>query len=319
MADGRAVEASASKNTDLFWALKGGANNFGMISPLLTTLDGILIKIIPGIITKITSKTYPINAVWGSVRIFGIDQMPALLTAVREYQTAPNKDLYANMVMNLAPTNGSIVLTLIYLKPVDTPAAYAPFYKLTPLLEQSGLMTLTQLQSLFPAPELPRWAWWSVSFKPNAAVYAKISSILSNATEIGAISALQAGTLVATVQPINANVARAGAARGGNPLGLQAVDQTWFALNAGWFNAKDDAAANAALESLHNKVAAVASGADVKIQYIFMNDANYKQQVLASYGITNVQRLKAVQKVYDPTKVFQKLVKGGQKIPATAA
>lgn len=58
---------------------------------------------ISGIVTKITSKTYPINAVWGSVRIFSIDQMPAILSAVREYQTAPAKDLYANSKTNSFP------------------------------------------------------------------------------------------------------------------------------------------------------------------------------------------------------------------------
>lgn len=225
-------------------------------------------------------------------------------------------DFPNSVVLNLAPSNNSIVLTLVYLKAVDTPAAYAPFYKLTPLLQQSGLMTLTQLESLFPAPALPRWAWWAVSFKPTSNIYANISSLLATAPEVATIAALQAGTAVATVQPINANVATAGIVRGGNTLGLQAVDQTWFALNAGWWNAKDDDVANAAIESLHNKIAALAPGADTKISYIFMNDANSKQSVLASYGSANVARLKAAQRVYDPLRVFQRLVKGGQKIPA---
>ena len=32
LADGRAVEASSTSNPDLFWALKGGSNNFGKSS-----------------------------------------------------------------------------------------------------------------------------------------------------------------------------------------------------------------------------------------------------------------------------------------------
>ena len=33
-ADGKVLEASANKNSDLFWAIKGGGGNFGIISQL---------------------------------------------------------------------------------------------------------------------------------------------------------------------------------------------------------------------------------------------------------------------------------------------
>ena len=46
--------------------------------------------------------------------------------------------------------------------------------------------------------------------------------------------------------------------------------------------------------------------------------SGYDQAAIASYGAKNVQDLLAVQAKYDPTKVFQRLVPGGQKLPATA-
>jgi hypothetical protein len=46
-----------------------------------------------------------------------------------------------------------------------------------------------------------------------------------------------------------------------------------------------------------------------------MTYSDHNQQVLQSYGTANVDRLKAVQKVYDPSLVFQRLVTGGQKLP----
>jgi FAD/FMN-containing dehydrogenase len=46
-----------------------------------------------------------------------------------------------------------------------------------------------------------------------------------------------------------------------------------------------------------------------------MNYSDHNQQVLASYGEENVKRLQAVQKRYDPSLVFQRLVTGGQKLP----
>ena len=43
--------------------------------------------------------------------------------------------------------------------------------------------------------------------------------------------------------------------------------------------------------------------------------SDHNQQVLQSYGEPNVQRMQRVQRAYDPTLVFQRLVTGGQKLP----
>lgn len=93
------------------------------------------------------------------------------------------------------------------------------------------------------------------------------------------------------------------------------MNQTWFAINVGWWNADDDSVAIAAIESLHTKIIDLVRHASVELEYIFMNDANAKQPVIASYGEDNTQRLRAVQQVYDPHLIFQNLVPGGQKLP----
>lgn len=304
LADGRVVDATSSQNPDLFWALKGGGNNFG-ITQGLSCLDLDAHKSSLGVLTKVTSKTYPLNQVWASVRTYNASQTPDVMQALYKYQTMPKKDLYTNMVLNLIPSNSTIILTLVYLKPVATPAAFAPFYKLIPATELGSFFTLHGLMGLFPPPSLPRWTWYSSNFQPDSTLYAKISTLLDTAPEVAAISALPGGTLVGAAQPINANVALTGEAAGGNPLGLQAVNQTWFGLNAAWLYAKDDATVYANIKSLHDKVEALAKSANVDIPYISMNDANINQSVIASYGATNVQRLHAVQKVYDPLLVFQ--------------
>ncbi|CAG8960321.1 hypothetical protein HYFRA_00012395 [Hymenoscyphus fraxineus] len=311
LADGRLVEASSSKSPDLFWALKGGTNNFGMCESSLYTYT---IDIIP-IVTKITTTTYPINQIWSSIRTFSLSQTPEVMQALHDYQTTPNKDLYANLVLNVVASNDTIILTLVYLKPIPNPLVYAPFDKLTPATSTDVSITLHQLMGLFPIPAHPRWSWYSASFTPNAELYAQLSSLLATAPEVSTIAALQAGSLVGTVQPISSNVVSAGEKRGGNAMGLEAVNQTWFSVNAAWWNAEDDAVAYAALASLHNKVEVLIKSAEAGVRYIFMNDANIDQSVIASYGAANVARLIEVQKVYDPQSVFQKLVTGGQKLP----
>ncbi|CAJ2511674.1 Uu.00g072990.m01.CDS01 [Anthostomella pinea] len=296
LADGSVVEATAAEHPDLFWALKGGANNFGVVTAFKFT-------------------TYPIKNVWGGAQMFSLDQMPAVLEALNQYQTTPNKDPYANLIINLAPNLGVVLLTLVYLKPVERPAAYAPFYDLTPVSDQTRFMTLHELMAAFPPAGTARWTWYTNTFTPDSDLYAQLSDLLVSAPEIADIGALEAGSIVGAVQPISESLVRAGQASGGNALGLQPVNQTWFSLNLGWANVEDDAAANAAIESLHDKIDALASDAGAILEYDFMNDANAKQPVIASYGEDNVQRLRAIQQVYDPQHVFQRLVPGGQKIP----
>ncbi|KAI1772108.1 hypothetical protein F4818DRAFT_444733 [Hypoxylon cercidicola] len=65
LADGSVVEATNEDHPDLFWALKGGANNFG-------------------IVTKFRSNTFPIQQVWGGILVFTIDMMPDVLQAYYE-------------------------------------------------------------------------------------------------------------------------------------------------------------------------------------------------------------------------------------------
>jgi hypothetical protein len=43
--------------------------------------------------------------------------------------------------------------------------------------------------------------------------------------------------------------------------------------------------------------------------------SGWNQPVLTSYGEKNLAKLRAVQAIYDPTHVFQRLVPGGQKLP----
>ncbi|KAK3935416.1 hypothetical protein QBC46DRAFT_462088 [Diplogelasinospora grovesii] len=301
LANATIVEATATSHSDLFWALKGGTNNFG-------------------IVTQFKTLTYPIKQVWGGLQSFTLDQIPQILDALQEYQNTPKKDLHANLVLNLGLTNATtvgILLTLVYLQPVERPAAFAPFYKLTPVFDGTQLQTLHQLMSGFPTPPLPRWTWYTNSFQPTSDMMSQLSTLLSTAPEVNQLEALQGMTLVATFQPIDKNVAISGQARaGGNALGLQPITQTWFALDVGWLNANDDAAAYKATASLNSKIEQLAKNENVAVDYIFMNDASDEQDVIASYGKQNVKRLRAVQKIYDPTLVFRRLVPGGQKIPA---
>ncbi|KAK8131757.1 FAD-binding oxidoreductase [Apiospora sp. TS-2023a] len=70
LADGSTVNANEYSHRDLFWALKGASNNFG-------------------IVTSFTLRTYPIQKVWGGTRVIGWDRVDDFLDAMIAYETAP--------------------------------------------------------------------------------------------------------------------------------------------------------------------------------------------------------------------------------------
>jgi FAD/FMN-containing dehydrogenase len=69
LANGTTVEASKTKNTDLFWALQGAGHNFG-------------------IITSLEVKTYDIPSNWTVYSlIFPTEKLESLFTLVNEFES----------------------------------------------------------------------------------------------------------------------------------------------------------------------------------------------------------------------------------------
>ena len=135
------------------------------------------------------------------------------------------------------------------------------------------------------------------------------------APELQQIESLTAGSLALGLQPISASAVLAGNTRGGNALGLQSVDQTWFVLDQGhWFSGGDQEAHDVTRD-LHTRIEKVTKENGNYLSYQFMNDASYDQDVIAHYGEASVEKLRMVQRQYDPNLVFQRLVTGGFKLP----
>ena len=159
------MNANASSNQDLFWALKGGSNNFGKLFAL-DSLHSPLIRHI-GIVTAFSMTTYPIHEVWGGIMSYSLDSLPELFSAMLEYQSNPNKDPYANLMMQAFTTNSSVgaVLNMVYLKPEVAPPAFAPFYPIDRTGDTTKIQTLTEMiggqrvplisRSVLRSPPLP--------------------------------------------------------------------------------------------------------------------------------------------------------------------
>jgi len=72
-ADGNVMRASDSENPDLFWALRGGGGNFGVV-------------------TAFEFTAHPMGKVFSGKIVYGLDALPQLITGWRDYmRTAPEE------------------------------------------------------------------------------------------------------------------------------------------------------------------------------------------------------------------------------------
>lgn len=85
LADGRLVTASPRENEDLFWALRGGGGNFG-------------------IVTSFLFQAYPVDTVVGGIMLWDLDRTRELMGWYREFMPAASEDIYGFFaLMNVPP------------------------------------------------------------------------------------------------------------------------------------------------------------------------------------------------------------------------
>ena len=75
-----------------------------------------------------------------------------------DYQSVPNKDPYANLMLQAFTTNASVgaVLNMVYLKPEISPPAFEAFYSIPTRADTTKIQTLTEMMSGQAVPEIPR-------------------------------------------------------------------------------------------------------------------------------------------------------------------
>jgi hypothetical protein len=126
---------------------------------------------------------------------------------------------------------------------------------------------------------------------------------------------LTRGTVTFTWQPVSTNLIKVGRMSGDLAMELEDVNQSWLRVEFYWFNTNDDAAVRKASNALMEEIEAFSKSLGYFLDFIFMNDANDEQHVIASYERKNYRKLWAVQKRYDPQGVFSRFAAGAFKLP----
>lgn len=167
LADGRLVQASEHENSDLFWALRGGGGNFGVV-------------------TSFEYRLHPIRSVVAGPLFWSMDELEKTLRWYREWSRGAPEDVYAFYLNATVPSgppfpeelHGRKVCGLLWSITLPEDEAEAVIQAARdvadPLFEFTGSMPYPQLQGMFDGlyPPGDQWYWKGhfVEEIPDAAI-----------------------------------------------------------------------------------------------------------------------------------------------------
>jgi len=283
LADGQLVTASEREHSDLFWALRGGGGNFGVVTSFLF-------------------KLHPVSTVYGGPMLWPIEQASEILRWYREFITEAPEELNGWFAfLNVPPGppfpeqwHAKNVCGIVWCYAGPSEQAEKVFeairQRFPPIIDFVGALPYAALQSMFDPLLPPRLQWyWRADFVDELS-----DEAIARHIEHGS----QLPTLLSQMHlyPIDGAAHRVGR----NDTAFSYRDARWAEVIVGI----DPDPANAAKikewtvgywEALHPYSA---GGAYVN----FMMDEG-QERVQATYR-DNYARLVEVKNLYDPTNVF---------------
>lgn len=302
LASGAIVNANISSNAQLFRALKGGSNNFG-------------------IVTKIDLPL--LNAdMWGGFLYTDVSERTAVFDFFEDFAKSDGYDPNAAFIDSHVLVNGSWILALqmTYTQPnVTNPQVFQP------ILDLPGQSTVRQATHFNLTKELgdggptnTRALWVTITLKNNAAFMETVFQ-LGNATAQSFADA-EGLFFALSFQPLPQTIIQRAKTNGGDALGLDAEDGDLVIMNVGifWSDESDDKRIYDGAWNLTQTAVAQAKEKDLWNEYVYLNYAlryqNLTQHPLRSYGSESFSMMEAVSGKYDPTGLFQRAVPGGHKL-----
>jgi FAD/FMN-containing dehydrogenase len=283
LADGSLVTASADEHPDLFWALRGGGGNFGVVTSFLFRL-------------------HPVDTVIAGPVFWDLSETAEVMRWYRDFIKEAPEDLNGFFAFLVVPP-GPPFPEELYMKNVagivwsytgpkeKFDDVFAPVLKVgNPLLNGVQEMPYPMLQGAFDALCPPGQHWyWKADFVRDLTDEAIERHVEFGSKVPGVPSTMH-------LYPINGAVHRVGQ----NDTAFSYRDVTWASVMAGVGPEAADVPTTSAWardywEALHPYSA---GGAYVNMMMEEGND-----RIRASYR-DNYDRLRAVKAVYDPTNLF---------------
>ncbi|HEU5103457.1 MAG TPA: FAD-binding oxidoreductase [Roseiflexaceae bacterium] len=166
-AEGAIITASAREHPDLFWALRGGGGNFGVV-------------------TAITYQLHPLGPVLGGPTIFPIAAAPAALRMYREITSGAPDELIAHAVLASILDFGPALLVQAVYSGEDLETGerlLAPLRRLGPAIDLIAPRAYAEAYMMLTPPNLPGAAWCATAYALRQLSGAALDDLLATALE----------------------------------------------------------------------------------------------------------------------------------------
>jgi len=276
-ADGRVLHASATENADLFWGLRGGGGNFGVV-------------------TTFEFKLHPVSTIFGGLLLYPLARARDVLRVYRTVTRSAPDALTVFAAMMYTPDGVPVIaLVICYNGSVeDGERAIKPIRDFeTPMAGEVGPMPYTALQSMldagFPSGLQVHWRSEFVASVPDGLIDAAVSAFERVPSPLSAIMFEQFGGAVKRV-----------------PREDTAFDQRDSDFNlvivSLWADPAD-AERNVAWARSTSEAAKAFTTGRVYVNYIGAGEG--PERVRAAFGPDKFERLAGIKRKFDPNNVFR--------------
>lgn len=302
LASGIQTTATPTKNADLYWALRGGGNNFGIVHTF-----------------HYEAISLPGNQMWGGNKIYLENDFNGLSKAFANYVANSASDPNAGQWIAWLNNQGTKLASteFWYAKPNGANAAiWQPYSNLTAIADTTKNVRLADYTVELDAsnPNGLRETYYGLTVKISSPEMLDIARNIFF-EEQPAVANVRGANPVLIYQGITANQIKHMSKNGGNPLGLNPSSPVYLMHVACWWeDAKDDDTVYAMISKVLTRVKAEAKKRNANSDYIYMNYASLYEDVIRGYGQANQKKLQSIGKKYDPQQVFQKLQPGYFKL-----
>ncbi|OBR06959.1 FAD binding domain-containing protein [Colletotrichum higginsianum IMI 349063] len=302
IATGAIVRVTETSFPDLFWALRGGGNNFGLVV-------GFNFRTVP----------LPGGNMWGGSRTYTEEQFPRIAEAYANIIANAEEDPKAGLWHVYLYLNGTKLspTTLYYAEPDGGDADIFSEWNTIPAVADTTRNRAVADYARENAENTPfglREVFAVITTKADVEIVNLARDIYFE--EVLAVADVPGIVPCLVAQGITVPMLKAMRRSGGNALGLDVEDGPFYILEVSvmWSDRGDDDAVYAFASAVLGRVNAEAKARGLDSDYVYMNYAAQFQDVVAGYGAENKARLKRIAKKYDPKEVFQKLQPGYFKL-----
>ncbi|EXJ75709.1 uncharacterized protein A1O5_00216 [Cladophialophora psammophila CBS 110553] len=286
LADGKIVSVTHETHPDLFWALRGAGTNFG-----IQYLEDSETRAIALLDTFCKSQDPSSSSADADAEAF-------IITAY----VAP----MARFITTAVLSHG---------KPEDDPPVFDGFTALPSIASSTKIRSIANLSVELNAnnPHGLRSKTLALAVKSDVKILTGVLEIYKEVisphqdTVINFVPAILLQPLLPRMLPASGSEHALGLTREDGPLFV--VSLLWS-----WTEPSDDALIESLAHDFAGRVTATATAQDKFHRYIYLNYAAGDQDVFASYGKENLERLVQVSREYDPNGVFSKLRPGYIKV-----